>query len=263
MASNRPFFVILPGGSQNPTHYGYLAHLLQLAGYPTYLSLLPSVGASDKVTTEDDKAYIRNRMILPILEHERHDVIMVMHSYSGVPGSAAALGLGKKERVAQVKMTGVIGQIFFAAILQKGGDGTDIFTASGGSFPPYLRPDSDANLVFCDDRIPPLYPEAPPALADAAAASTMAQGLTSFYSPIPRASWDSDAFKGRVAYIKTGNDTALPSFVQQMMLKNAKGVDWIIKDIESDHSPQLSQPEKFSEMLLELAGEFEEVAYLK
>jgi hypothetical protein len=97
-------------------------------------------------------------------------------------------------------------------------------------------------------------------LADAAAASTMAQGMTSFYSPCPRASWDSDDFKNRVAYIRTLNDTGLPLFVQQMMIDNASGVDWIVKDIESDHSPQLSKPEKLTEMLLELAKKFEEGA---
>jgi hypothetical protein len=32
MTSTRPVLLILPGGSQNPTHYGYLAHLLQSAG---------------------------------------------------------------------------------------------------------------------------------------------------------------------------------------------------------------------------------------
>jgi hypothetical protein len=144
MAANRPFIVILPGGSQNPTHYGYLAHLLQLAGYPTYSALLPSVGASEPVTIQDDMAYIRDRMILPILEHEGHDVVLVMHSYSGIPGSAAALNLGKKERLAQGKKTSVIGQIFVAAMLQKGGDGTDIFTTIGGAFPPFLRPDVGA-----------------------------------------------------------------------------------------------------------------------
>ncbi|KAH7130095.1 hypothetical protein B0J11DRAFT_482395 [Dendryphion nanum] len=260
MASTRPFIVILPGGSQNPTHYGYLAHLFQLAGYPTYSALLPSVGASEKITTEDDMVYIRDRMILPILEHEEHDVILLMHSYGGVPGSAAALGLGKKERLAQGKKNGVIGQIFFAAILNKGGDGVDLFTASGGSFPPYLRPDPDANVIRCDDRIPPLYPEVPLTLADAAAASTMAQGLTSFYSPCPRASWDSEEFKDRVAYIRTVNDTGLPIFVQQMMIDNAKGVDWIIKDIKSDHSPHLSKPEEFSELVVELVRKFEEQA---
>jgi hypothetical protein len=141
MASTRPIFVVLPGGSQNPTHYGYLTHLLQSAGYPTFSALLPSVGNSNKIATQEDTDFIRERMILPILELEERDIILVMHSYSGVPGSAAALGLGKKQRVAEGKKAGVIGQIFYAAMLQKGGDGVNLFTAAGGSFPPFLRPD--------------------------------------------------------------------------------------------------------------------------
>lgn len=73
---------------------------------------------------------------------------------------------------------------------------------------------------------------------------------------MPRASWDSNDFKNRVAYIRTLNDTAVPALVQQMMIDNAAGAEWVIKDIESDHSPHLSHPEKFSKMLLELAKLF-------
>jgi hypothetical protein len=88
----------------------------------------------------------------------------------------------------------------------------------------------------------------------------MAQSLTIFYSPCPRASWDSDEFKNRVAYVRTVNDTGLPLSVQQAMIDNTKGADWVIKDIESDHSPQLSHPEEFSVMLVDLAKVFEERA---
>jgi hypothetical protein len=63
-----------------------------------------------------------------------------------------------------------------------------------------------------------------------------------------------------VAYIRTVNDTGLPLFVQQMMIDNASDADWIVKYIESDHSPQLSKPEKLSEMLVDLARKFGEVA---
>lgn len=147
MASQRPFFVIVPGASQNPSHYGYLSHLLQLAGYPTFSALLPSVGAAGKVTAEDDAEYVRNSMLTPVLDHEEHDVILVMHSYSGMPGSAAAKGLGKAERVAQGKKTGVIGQIFIASILPKGGDGKDVVGAFGGHYPPHIRPDV-SNFLF-------------------------------------------------------------------------------------------------------------------
>ena len=66
---------------------------------------------------------------------------MLMHSYSSVPGSAAAAGLGKSERAKQGKKTGVIGQIYLASILTKGGDGKDIVGAFGGHYPPHIRPD--------------------------------------------------------------------------------------------------------------------------
>jgi len=78
-----------------------LLHLLQSHGYPTLSALLPSTGTGENVTAQDDADYIRKRMLLPVLDTEKHDVIMAMHSYSGMPGSAAAAGLGKAERSAQ------------------------------------------------------------------------------------------------------------------------------------------------------------------
>ena len=86
----------------------------------------------------------------------------------------------------------------------------------------------------------------------------MAQGMTSFTSPCPRATWDSDEYKGRVAFIRTLNDAAIPLPVQQMML-DGTGVDWIVEDIDSSHSPQVSQPEKLATMLLDLGKRFETI----
>ena len=88
------------------------------------------------------------------------------------------------------------------------------------------------------------------------AVSAIAQGMTSFTSPVPRATWDSDAYKGRVAFIRTLNDAAIPLQIQQMML-DGSGADWIVKDIESGHSPQISQPEKLTAILVDLAKGFE------
>lgn len=141
MADKRPFFVIVPGASQNPAHYGYLSHLLFQAGYPVFSALLPSVGATKDVSVEYDAEYVRNNMLLPVLDHEEHDIILIMHSYSSVPGSAAAKGLGKSERAAQGKRTCVIGQIYIASILAKGGDENDIVSTFGGHYPPHIRPD--------------------------------------------------------------------------------------------------------------------------
>lgn len=86
----------------------------------------------------------------------------------------------------------------------------------------------------------------------------MAQGMTSFTSPCPRASWDSDEYKGRVAFIRTLNDAAIPAQVQQMML-DGTGAEWIVKDIETGHSPQVSKPEELAKLVVELSQGFEKL----
>lgn len=113
----------------------------------------------------------------------------------------------------------------------------------------------EANLLRCDDPRPPLFGDLPSDLAAAAVQSCVSQGKTSFTSPCPGASWDSEAFKGRIAYIKTVNDQAVPYQAQNMMLQ-ATGVEWITREIETGHSPQLAAPEKLADILVELAELF-------
>lgn len=138
---SRTVFVVVPGASQTPSHYAYLLHLLHTHGYPTYTALIPSTGVGEAITAEDDKDYIRSHMLLPVLDIEKHNVIMVMHSYSGIPGSGAALGLGKEERTAQGKTTSVLGQIYIASMIAKGDDGKDIVGTFGGHLPPHIGVD--------------------------------------------------------------------------------------------------------------------------
>jgi hypothetical protein len=139
--SSRPVFVLVPGASQTPAAYGYLLHLLQCKGYGAFSALLPSVGATEPVTAADDAEYVRSRMLLPLLDIEERNVIVISHSYSGIPASAAALGLGKAERIAEGKKASVLGQIFIAAVVTKGGDGLDLVANFGGQLPPHIRVD--------------------------------------------------------------------------------------------------------------------------
>ena len=101
-----------------------------------------------------------------------------------------------------------------------------------------------------------MYQDVSPVLADTAVLSGISHCLTSFKSPCPAASWDAEAYKGRCAYIRTINDRALPFKAQNMILE-ATGQDWIIRDIETGHSPQLAAPEKLCGIIVELAEHFE------
>lgn len=82
--------------------------------------------------------------------------------------------------------------------------------------------------------------------------------MTSLNSPAPRATYGDEAWKGRVAYIRTVKDAAVPIQMQQQMIE-ASGADWIVKDIEAAHSAQISQPEKLTAILVELAQAWEKL----
>ncbi|EIT74575.1 hypothetical protein AO1008_00472 [Aspergillus oryzae 100-8] len=142
----KPVFVLVPGASQNPAHYAHLLHLLQSAGYGATTGLLPSIGAQGEVTAADDADYVRNRLILPVLDIGNRDVILISHSYSGMPASAAARGLGPADRAAEGKTTSVVGQIFIATILPRGG--LSVIDSFGGHLPPHMYIDSGTDLVL-------------------------------------------------------------------------------------------------------------------
>jgi hypothetical protein len=90
------------------------------------------------------------------------------------------------------------------------------------------------------------------------ASSAMTQGMTSFASPVPRVSWDSDDYKGRLAFVRTVNDAAGPLIIQQMMIDET-GVEWIIRDMGGGHSPQISHPERLASILVDLTKTCESV----
>lgn len=146
--SSKPVFVLVQGATNTPSQYAYLQHLLLSQGYGALSALLPTVGATSPVTAEDDAEYIRSRMLLPLLDMEGRDVIMISHSYGGMPASAAARGLGKADRAAEGKTTSVLGQICIATILPRGGDGKDVFATFGGQLPPHIQVDVRSCFIF-------------------------------------------------------------------------------------------------------------------
>lgn len=50
------------------------------------------------------------------------EIVLVMHSYGGMPGGAAAYGLSKQERSAVGLRGGIIGLVYIAALIARQGD---------------------------------------------------------------------------------------------------------------------------------------------
>ena len=118
---------------------------------------------------------------------------------------------------------------------------------------------SEANsLLRClaSDAKSLLYQDASPVLADAAVKSTISQGRTAFMSPCPSASWDTPAFRGRCAFIRTLKDRVIPYDFQNAILQSTEQ-EWIVRDIGAGHSVQLVAPEELCRLVVELAMQFE------
>ena len=116
MASEaKPTIVIIPGGCHIPIHYDPLTKVLSSHGFLSVALRLPTAGASppDK-DLYDDIAYISSRLE-ELIEKGGKEVILIVHSYGGLPGGSAARLFVKKERTEQGKKGGVIGVLYISS----------------------------------------------------------------------------------------------------------------------------------------------------
>jgi hypothetical protein len=138
MASNLPTVVIVPGAWHSPAHYSKLTSLFESAGYTVSSSPLPSINPPEpgSVTTTSDANFIKEKLLSPLLDNGQ-DVLLVMHSYGGSPGSVAARGLSKVERASKGLRGGIIGLVFIAALVAP--EGESLLSMVGGKFHPWVQ----------------------------------------------------------------------------------------------------------------------------
>lgn len=115
-------FVIVPGSFATPALYDEnISSSLRAKGHEVRSVELLSANDGTRMppaTMEEDAAHIR-AAVTSILDDEASpkDVVIVLHSYSGIPGSSSLQGLGKAERAAQGKITGVTGITYMGAFV--------------------------------------------------------------------------------------------------------------------------------------------------
>jgi hypothetical protein len=98
---------------------------------------MPSLGDRSPLpaaTVDDDADYIRQ--IITEVSNEGHDVILMAHSYGGIPATLAVKGVTKKEREAQGLKGGVRRLLYTTAVVPDlGGDIGSVMSA-GTDAPP-------------------------------------------------------------------------------------------------------------------------------
>lgn len=129
MASIKPktSFVIVPGSFATVPLYDGLVNVLRKQGHDARAIDLPSANDGSRFpapTNEDDAKHIRKEVTSNLdSETDPSNVVVLLHSYSGVPGSSAMKGLSKADRSAVGKSTAVIGILYLASFVLPLGQG--------------------------------------------------------------------------------------------------------------------------------------------
>ena len=139
MPATKPTILVLPGAWLNPSTYDAFISRLQHLSFPTAYASYPSLDPANPATADaaNDTEAVLKGSLLPLVADEGKDVVIVMHSYGGVPGSSAARGLSKAQRSGEGKSGGVVGLIHVSGFVLPGG--ASVADGQGGNLPGWVK----------------------------------------------------------------------------------------------------------------------------
>ncbi|GCB17156.1 pyrethroid hydrolase [Aspergillus awamori] len=254
--ANLPIIVIVPGAFGTPQGFEKLLPHLTEAGYATHPGSYPSCNPSDpaNVSSPQDIAHLRDNVLLPLLNEEGKDVVIIAHSYGGVVAGGAARGLAKGTRTTQGQSTGVIGLIYVVGNITL--DGESLFNAVGGAYPPFIKVDKPSQgLAVIEPAMDVLYNDCDRSLQPELDRLMQPHALRAFETAATAPAWAESAFDGRRAYVRTLDDCCNPSSLQDMWLEKSK-VEWEVVDFKTGHMPFVSQPQALAEQVTKFIDGF-------
>ncbi|EQB52323.1 hypothetical protein GCG54_00007276 [Colletotrichum gloeosporioides] len=240
--------LLVTGAWHVPQHYQKLIDRLEAEGVRVICEQLPTNNNAvpPNKTLEDDVNSIRSIAQREALAGTHLTVIA--HSYGGVIATAA---LADYAITPDSNKGGVADIIYMTAFIPP--ENTSLAGIFGGSLPPFLLPQPDGTMTWTDP-IGLLYNDIPIEEAESAKNLMVTHGHKAQYTPIScsKAAW-------RVlplTYIICENDQALPSVVQEMMIKKVEDEGIAVKKhrLPGSHSPFMSMPDKVATIVLSVMG---------
>jgi alpha-beta hydrolase superfamily lysophospholipase len=113
---SKPVFVLLHGAWHQPQCWNLLVEQLVKADYESVVPALPSSGSMPPTSDWSADIEVIRKTVSELVEKER-DVVVVMHSFSGMTGGTALEDLDKGSRIANGLQGGVIRLVYVIAFL--------------------------------------------------------------------------------------------------------------------------------------------------
>ncbi|EXJ54706.1 hypothetical protein A1O7_10047 [Cladophialophora yegresii CBS 114405] len=254
----KPTILFTPGAWHSPAHYEKIMTALQQHGYETEAVALATVDPKDPPNTHvDDDVQVISNAINKILLSGK-DVVLVSHSYSGIPAQSAAYSFLKQDQNGpRLKAIAMMCSFLYPPK-------TALLAATGGKPLQLHVVSADETLVDVSDDPGPevaFYSDVSP--EEAAAAKAMLKSHSWRSKTLPPSAEGVGYWEIPTSYLVCENDKALPADLQRKWITDAnealkaRGTDLRIREeqVESGHSPFLSKTEQTAAFIRRAAGE--------
>lgn len=246
-------FALVPGSFGTPAEYDKVEKLLQAQGHKTRLIALLSANDGTRqppASTSNDIKHIHSELLKVL---EASNVVLALHSYSGIPGSGAVEGLTRSARQAKGKSTAIVGILYIASFVPEVGDSVrKIMTALDAMPEPFLS-------GFPGKYMPGIPAEMAPMIYNDL---TDEKEIAKYHGMMVMHS--SDSYSGEVTYagwkdvpstlIIPSQDVIIPVKVLEWMAERAGEKLRVVREEGAGHCVNVSRPEVVVRELLSLAA---------
>ncbi|KAJ6111767.1 hypothetical protein N7523_007828 [Penicillium sp. IBT 18751x] len=239
--SIKPTILLIPGAWHEAGIFDTVAAILRAQGYPVESMTLPSAGGPVSTTVADDAEYIRGQYLKELVEQGK-EVVMVMHSYSGIPGTESIKGLARKDLAAQGKQGGVIAIVYISAFLIPAGKTLESASPHGGLDPAVTI---EGDVVYPKNPRAVFYNDLDDENAAKYVSKLVYQAKPSFCTPLMY-----EAYRDVPAhYLLCKQDASIPLSAQRMMA--AMPGRGFVQTYECDagHCAMLSAPQDVADVI--------------
>ncbi|KAF2821243.1 alpha/beta-hydrolase [Ophiobolus disseminans] len=251
---SKPIFVLLHGAWHTPRCWDKLVAELDKASYESVAPALPSSGSVPPTPDWSADVDLIRGTVSDLVEKGR-DVIVVMHSFSGMTGGTALDGLDKDSRGSKELKGGVVRLIYVVAFLvpegfQHSPHGTRDNMVSE------MKTDLEAGIITVEqeDVKGMFYQDLDDNTVAELTKDLQPQSFGAFWSTTTHAAWRHIP----TTYIICNADKPSTVMAAQYLVDTAKAstshkIDNVIK-VDAGHSPFISKPQWTASTLIEEAG---------
>ncbi|KAJ5355049.1 uncharacterized protein N7496_012261 [Penicillium cataractarum] len=247
MASSTTILFI-PGAWHSPQCFDKVIRKLETHGYNTDVVYLPSVGpVIPHSDFSEDVNQVKKQIEIAADAGQR--VVVVVHSYGGIPGCEAIRGLDWETRQRQGQPGGVVHLFFCCSFIVP--EGKSLISSFGGDDLPWFQVSDDRLLVTPATPKETFYNDMNEIDAKRAAETLEPHSYQTFHSNITFEAWRHVPS----TYLYCLKDEAIPLPVQKMMVEEvAKGVNIQTDVVDASHSPFYTAPDHMAAAIKKAAS---------